>query len=232
MQRIFPLTVAVILALMPAAAMADFSPSALGQAFYRTMFGLEYAAHNGDATRVKRYTNTVRFYVDDRSGLNRGPAAKKFVASLPRTIRNFKGTLVNRPSAANFKVVLVRSRDFADVVAGELNADAIAMNAKCLVGVQTQGGRIVRSTAIIVADRDFLFRRCLVEEVLQGLGPMNDDDRLRHSVFNDSSRHARFTEFDQALMNIIYHPAIRPGMSREAAGRVLPRVLRDLGYDR
>ena len=119
-------------------------------------------------------------------------------------------------------MILVAARDFSAVVKSELKADAVAMNARCLVGVSTVGGRIERSTAIIVADDDFLFDRCLVEEVLQGLGPMNDDTSLTESVFNDESRHREFTDFDRAVMNVLYHPAIRPGMSGTEVHRALP----------
>ena len=76
------------------------------------------------------------------------------------------------------------------------------------------GKGIKRSAAVIVSDEgEFLFKRCLVEELLQGLGPMNDDEDLIHSVFNDSSRHSRFTVFDQIILNMLYDPRIKPGMS-------------------
>ena len=64
----------------------------------------------------------------------------------------------------------------------------------------------------------------MVEEVLQGLGPVNDDPTLKQSVFNDRSRHATFTNFDRHILNMLYHPLIRPGMSKEEASVVLPRV--------
>lgn len=204
----------------------------LTQAFVRTVFGLEYGAGHPDAYRVKRYTAPVRFFVADRSGLSRAPAARAFLNALPRQIAHFKSSVVPTPYAANFHIFLVRERDFADVVARELRADVRAMNARCLVGVTTEEGRIVSSTAVIVADDDAVFSRCLVEEVLQGLGPMNDHDSLVHSVFNDTSEHTGFTAFDRALMNLLYHPAVRPGMTGAEVHQVLPVALRDLSPPR
>ena len=65
---------------------------------------------------------------------------------------------------------------------------------------------------MIVADEgDFLFRRCMVEEVLQGLGPVNDDRTLSQSVFNDRSPHSTFTSFDRHLVNMLYDPRVAPG---------------------
>lgn len=209
----------------------DVDPERLTHAFFRTVFGLEYGAHV-DAHRVKRYTGPVLFHVADHTGGLREADARAFLETLPRRIANLDARVVEDAREANFRVVLVPEALFAHVVSSELKADALAMNARCLVGVSTLDGRIRRSTAVIVADDDFLFARCLVEEVLQGLGPMNDDESLAESVFNDTSRHAHFTAFDEALMNVLYHPLIRPGMSGSEAHRALPKVLHDLGYAR
>ena len=206
----------------------EIDPQALRQAFFKTVFGLEYGGH-ADAYRVKRYATDVRFFVDDRSDLHRKADAQRFLNRLPRRIVGLRAKVVDRRSRANFRVILVKERDFAAVVASELQADSLAMNARCLVGVTTTNGAIQHSTAVIVADDDYLFARCLVEEVLQGLGPMNDDDSLTESVFNDQSRHATFTKFDEALMNVLYHPAIRPGMTGIEAHLTLPQVFADLG---
>lgn len=201
----------------------------LVRGFFLTVFGLEYGVHV-DAYRVKRWTGEVRFHVTDLSGRAREGTARAFLSALPQRIEHLRSRVVDDPNAANFDVFFVRDVDFGAVVAKELKADAIAMGARCLVGVTTRNGRIERSTAVIVADDDYLFSRCLVEEVLQGLGPMNDDDRLPASVFNDTSRHTTLTEFDRALMNVLYHPLIRPGMTGSEVHQTLPAVLRDLGY--
>lgn len=234
MHKILTIVCIVAVALMAgrgaSSAGDEVDPQLLRQAFFKTVFGLEYGGH-ADAYRVKRFSSEVRFYVDDRSGLSRDHEARRFLQRLPQRIGHLRAAVVDRPSRSNFQVILVRERDFSTVVSRELQADSLAMNARCLVGVTTVNGRIQRSTAVIVADDDFLFARCLVEEVLQGLGPMNDDDSLADSVFNDQSRHATFTKFDQALMNVLYHPMIRPGMTDTEAQSTLPYVFADLGLD-
>ncbi|HEX2257642.1 MAG TPA: DUF2927 domain-containing protein, partial [Afifellaceae bacterium] len=75
---------------------------------------------------------------------------------------------------------------------------------------------------------EFLFQRCLVEEVLQGLGPVNDSPALADSVFNDNSRHSRFTAHDRFLLNMLYHRRIRAGMTAAEVAGVLPEVIRDV----
>lgn len=236
MKRTLIAMLALFLTLTPSLAIAPPAPPKvdgreLARGFFLAVFGLEYG-HHVDAQKVKRYTAPVRFHVTDLSGTGREGEARAFLASLPSRIGNFRAAVVSDINRANFEVFLVRSVDFRAVVEKELRADAIAMGARCLVGVTTVNGRIERSTAVIVADDDYLFPRCLVEEVLQGLGPMNDDDRLVHSVFNDSSHFTSFTDFDRALMNVLYHPMIRPGMTGSEVQATLPAVLHDLGYDR
>ena len=201
----------------------------ISRGFFDTVFGLEYGTHI-DAHRVKRFATPVRFHVADLSGRSRLPAARAFLNSLPQRIDNFSSTQVDRVRDANFRVIIVRADDFATVVSRELRADAVAMNARCLVGVTTDRGRIKSSVAVIIGDDDYLFSRCLVEEVLQGLGPMNDNPTLAESVFNDTSQHTTFTAFDEAILNVLYHPSIHPGMTGSEAHRALPRALAELGY--
>lgn len=93
--------------------------------------------------------------------------------------------------------------------------------------VVSDSSGISQSAAVIVSDEgDFLFRRCMVEEILQGLGPMNDDSSLSHSVFNDKSRHSRFTSFDRMLLNMLYDPRIKPGMRPDEVRPMLPSIVR------
>lgn len=215
-----------------AATAVEHRPERLVRAFFSVVFGLEYGGAHADAQRVKKYAGQVRFHVTDLSSSGRAGEAEAFLRTLPRRIRNLRAGLVRDPAEANFRVILVDRSRFPSIVRKVLEADVLAMGAQCIVGVETRRGRILASTAVIVADDDYLFSRCLVEEVLQGLGPMNDSRDLVESVFNDASRHATFTAFDEALLNMLYHPAIRPGMTGTEVQRTLPAVLGDLGLHR
>lgn len=225
-------SLAGLLAAVPVAnaATAPAPGEVLARAFFRVVFGLEYSTAQTDAQRVKKYVEPVRFHVTNLSSRDRRAATTRFLVDLPNRIGHLRTRIVRREADANFRVLLVDRSDFSRVVETQLRADAVAMGARCLVGVTTREGRILASTAVIVADDDYLFHRCLVEEVLQGLGPMNDSSELPESVFNDTSRHAEFTAFDQALLNMLYHPAIRPGMTGGEVQQTLPRVLYELGY--
>ncbi len=207
----------------------SYSDAQLIDAFGRTVFGGEYAGWNSRA--VKKFTGPVRFYVEDRSGLGRRAEAERFIRTLPQAIAGIKVSVVDDPRRANFRILIIRRSDYRQVVAKEVFGRPRSDFApgKCLVRLVTGARGIVRSDAVLVADEgEFLFRRCLVEETLQGLGPVNDDENLADSVFNDASRRSNFTSHDRHILNMLYDPRIRPGMSRADAEAVLPAVARDV----
>ena len=224
------LLVAVAL-LLPATPGRALSDAALIDGFGRTIFGSEFPTWGVQSYRVKKYTRPVRFYIDDRSAAGRRAEVVRFLRSLPQQIRGLDATIVEKAGQANFRVFILDRANYRDVVANEVYRGASSGFApgKCLVRVISGRTGIERSDAVIVADDgEFLFKRCLVEEILQGLGPVNDDATLAASVFNDSSRHSSFTKFDRMLLNMLYHPRIRHGMRPREAEAVLPAVLADI----
>ncbi|HWT30011.1 MAG TPA: DUF2927 domain-containing protein [Propylenella sp.] len=205
--------------------------AALIDGFARTIFGSEFPTFGGQAHRVKKFTRPVRFYIDDRSRDRRGGQVLAFIRSLPRQISGLQASVVSDPRQANFRVFVIDRIDYRRIVMKEVYGGLSSGFApgKCLVRVTSGRNGIERSDAVIVADEgDFLFKRCLVEEILQGLGPINDDVDLPESVFNDTSRHSSFTHFDRMLLNMLYHPRIRHGMRKDAAEALLPTVLADI----
>ncbi len=198
--------------------------------FNKTVFGAEYQSNAVLANHVKKYTKPVLVYVNNRSKIDRRAAVAAFVDSLPSHIRNLQVRRVSNPKAANFTVHVVDQKEYLSFTRSIVGwRHAFAVGGDCLVRVASASGPIERSDVIIVSDRgETLFRRCLIEETLQGLGPVNDNDALKDSVFNDRSKHARFMKFDRMILNMLYDPRVRPGMTETQAGEVLPSVAKDV----
>jgi hypothetical protein len=71
-----------------------------------------------------------------------------------------------------------------------------------------------RAFAVVRAEHPDLLRlSCLHEEIAQGLGLPNDSPRARPSIFNDDEEFALLTRMDEQLLQILYNPALRPGMT-------------------
>ncbi|MET1413893.1 DUF2927 domain-containing protein [Roseibium sp. HPY-6] len=211
------------------AANDSFSTEELLKGFEKTVFGLEYRSWSWRPYLVKKFTQPVTFYVHNLSRRDRTRVVHRFVREIDRRIGGLKTGITNDPSAANFEVYVVDRAQYVSVVQRDIYKNERAkVPGRCLVRVVSGREGIKRSSAVIVSDEgEFLFKRCLVEEILQGLGPMNDNQDLTHSVFNDASRHSRFTVFDQIILNMLYDPRIRPGMSKKQTEPLLPLVARD-----
>jgi len=212
-----------------AQAVNTFTTEELLQGFEKTVFGLEYRAWSWRPYMVKKYTKPVRFFVHNHARKERRPVVGRFIREVRRKVRGLDVQMVNAPQNANFEIHVVDRHQYGDVIRKEIYKDPKAdAPGRCLVRVVSGKDGIKRSAAVIVSDEgEFLFRRCLVEEILQGLGPMNDDQALTHSVFNDASRHSRFTVFDQVILNMLYDRRVRPGMSFQQLKAILPIVARD-----
>jgi hypothetical protein len=77
----------------------------------------------------------------------------------------------------------------------------------------------------VVDAGDFIFYDCVYEELLQALGPINDDDSVPWTMFNDKVQKGFFDIYDQYILNLLYHPRVRPGMAAPQLRELLPNIL-------
>ncbi len=223
---LFSAGVAIFAVAAPSLAFTDVQ---LANGFRKTVFGAEYSSFGWQSNMVKKYTKPVRVYIDNRSKIDRRAQVRRFVRSLPRSIRGLDIAIVSSPAKANYRIYIVDKAQYKETVRKDIyGRGAMRVPGRCLVRVVSSPSGIKHSDAVIVADDgNFLFKRCLVEEVLQGLGPVNDNPGLIHSVFNDTSRHISFTSYDRYILNMLYNPKIKAGMSKREVQSVLPSVIRD-----
>lgn len=220
------LTVALFTA-SPAKAASDYQ---IIDGFNKTVFGAEYSPFGIQTKYIRKFRGTVRFQIKNRSSLNRTRRVRSFISSLNHQIRGLKTVIVSSREKANFTVYIVDRKDYASTVQKSIYRNERAKApGKCFVrSVFTTNG-IVRSDAIIVSDEgESLFRRCMVEEILQGLGPLNEHTSLRESMFNDRSRHTSFTKFDRYILNMLYDPRLKVGMPMSKVQPLLPNILGDI----
>lgn len=217
----------VALAAMPATAapLKGFSDQDLALGFYATVFGLEHGS--AGAGMVKKFESPVRFEIASHSLIDRERDVADFIRQLPRTIRGLDARLAKGNEEANFKVIVVDRDSYVQRARLDAFSNAFArVPGNCMVKVDFTATGIRRATAVIVSDDgETLFRRCMVEEILQGLGPMNDDTRLRHSVFNDRSPHVRFMPFDRAIVTMLYDPRVRHGATKAELTALMPALI-------
>lgn len=194
----------------------------LAHGFLGTVFGSEMSSAGRGI--VKKFDGPVRFEVVNRAVVDHSRDVAGFVGQLPRKIAGLDARLAVPGEQANFRVVVVDPGAYVQEARAQgLGGLFKPVHGLCNVRITFSDGAIRQATAVIVANERFA--RCLVEEILQGLGPINDDERLVHSVFNDRSGHSRLTAFDRAIVTMLYDPRLSHGMTKTEAMAILPDLI-------
>jgi hypothetical protein len=214
-----------------AAERRDFSDAEIADGFFKVTFGAEFHVTSG-VDRIRKYQGPVRVYVDSLAQPDRSAQVAAVVADIGNRIRDLDIAITERRAEAQIVVSLVRDRDLARMIRTFYGIDRArriqsSLEPQCLAGFRKdESSRILRSDVLIVADAgDFVFYDCIYEELLQSLGPINDDTTVPWTMFNDDVHMGFFDLYDQYLLNILYDRRIRPGMTRAEVEALLPEVL-------
>ncbi|GLS88856.1 hypothetical protein GCM10010873_38300 [Cypionkella aquatica] len=108
---------------------------------------------------------------------------------------------------------------------------AMQRSTYCIVYAQSSGasGNYTGAFAVIRAEHPDLLRlSCLHEEIAQGLGLPNDSPQARPSIFNDDEEFALLTTQDEKMLQMLYNPALRPGMTESEARPIVETLARRL----
>lgn len=217
-----------------AAERTTFTDAEIIDGFYRIVFGAEFHV-SGSVDRIRKYEKPVRVHVDSRAKPDRRKEVAEVVDDIRSKIRHLDIAMADSRKEANVTVTLVRDRDIEKTIRqfyGREQAARIvkSLEPQCLSGFRKDElFRIEHSDVIVVVDAgEFIFRDCIYEELLQALGPINDDDDLPWTMFNDDVQMGFFGIYDQYLLNILYDPRIRAGMTKEQVKALLPQILPDV----
>src|SRR5204863_4731531 len=188
----------------------------------------------GHVDRIRKYETPVRVYADGARADRKAQLAK-IVADIASRVQHLDIAMTDSNEAANVMVKLVRDRDLYRTIAtfyGGERAKEIksSLDPQCLSGFRkNERFEIERSDVILTVDNgDFVFLDCAYEELLQSLGPINDTTSVPWSMFNDNVSMGYFDVYDQYLLNLLYDPRIKAGMTVQEAKAVLPEVLADV----
>jgi len=214
------------LLILPAHALSD---EEIKRGFNLTVFGSEISPLGFQAQYIHKFNGEVKFRIHNLSSKNRMRAIKRFINSLEKQIAGLKVRIIGEGEKANFNIYVANRSNYVQTVREKVDRRKTAkVPGKCLVKSKFTRSGMIHSDAVIVSDEgEALFKRCLIEEILQGLGPLNDNSSLSKSVFNDDSKHTRFTDFDRLILNMLYDERIKNGASLRSVSKVLDAVLVD-----
>jgi hypothetical protein len=214
-----------------AAERTDFTNEEIRDGFFKIAFGAELQL-DAPAERVRKFDEPVRIFVVSASGLDRRAEIAAIVDDIRSHVNHLDVAVTNDRREANFLIRLVPERKVDRTIRalyGNDRAQKIqqSLNPVCLSGIgKDERFRIRRAEVILPVDAgDFTFYDCAYEELLQALGAINDDRSVPWTMFNDEVQMGFFDIYDQYLINILYDPRIRPGMTKDEVNALLPEVL-------
>jgi hypothetical protein len=219
------------ISLRRAAERTTFSNDEIKDGFFKTAFHAELQ-FDRPAERIRKFDQPVRVLVINRGSADRGAVIATIVADIRSHVAHLDLAMAADRNGANLVVTLVPESDFARTLRsryGEREAQQIqrSLHPQCLSGIgKDRYYRIRRAEVILPVDADeFQFYDCAYEELLQALGIINDDSSVPWTMFNDDVQMGFFDIYDQYLLNILYDPRVRPGMTKAEVEKLLPDVL-------
>jgi hypothetical protein len=210
-----------------------FTDGEIIDGFLKTAFGAEYHLA-GRVDRIRKYQVPVRVLADGNRSDRKAQLAK-IVTDIALRVQHLDIAMAEGGEEANVIVKLVRDRDLHRTLTtfyGQERAREIrgSLDPQCLSGFRkNEKFEIERSDVILTVDNgDFIFLDCAYEELLQSLGPINDTTSVPWTMFNDNVSMGYFGIYDQYILNLLYDPRVKAGMTVTEVKEVLPAVLADV----
>lgn len=210
----------------------SFTDAEIIDGFLKTAFGAEYHLA-GRVDRIRKYELPVRVFAEGRA--DRKAQIAKVVTDIALRVQHLDIAMADSGDDANVNVKLVRDRDLHRTITTFYGSDRAkeirsSLDPQCLSGFRkNEAFEIEHSDVILTVDNgDFIFLDCAYEELLQSLGPINDTSSVPWTMFNDDVQMGYFDVFDQYILNILYDPRIKAGMTVQDVDKVMPQVLADV----
>ncbi|SHL80489.1 Protein of unknown function [Bradyrhizobium lablabi] len=209
----------------------DFTNDEIRDGFFKIAFNAELQI-GAPAERVRKFDEPVRIFVVSKGLPDRRSEIAAIVDDIRARVNHLDVAVTNDREAANFTVTLVAEHDLRRTIrarygSGKASRIQKSLSPECLSGIgKDKLYRIRRAEVILPVDAgEFVFYDCAYEELLQALGAINDDRSVPWTMFNDEVQMGFFDVYDQYLLNILYDPRVRAGMTKDDVNAILPEVL-------
>jgi hypothetical protein len=209
----------------------SFTNEEIIDGFYKIAFGAELQLDQ-PVERIRKFDGPVRVFVINQGGRDRLKRIAAVVGDIRARVNHLDIAMTEDRRAANLIVRLVPKRNFKQTLNSLYGPERSrqiqqSLNPQCLSGIGKDASyRIQRAEVLLPVDADeFAFSDCAYEELLQALGPINDDASVPWTMFNDEVQMGFFDIYDQYLLNILYDPRVRPGMTKKGVAELTPEVM-------
>lgn len=226
-----------------------FTNTMLARNFEQIAFFNEYDSNfsgRGGASPLRRWSAPVRMEVIFGEGVP--PSQRKSdtasVTDYAARLARVTGHPVSVGGRPNFIVIIAGEDDRGEALAAAakrmpgISQASLAplINLRndtyCVVAAYAGGAgdnTYTAALAVIRAENPSLLRlSCIHEELAQGMGLANDSPAARPSIFNDDDEFALLTRHDELLLQMLYDPRLRVGMTADEARPTVQKIAAEL----
>jgi hypothetical protein len=218
----------------PSSHAATFRESDLRHGFFRLAFGSDMQTFNEPTPRLHKFDRPVGVFISADPPDN--PAAKVYrwaINDFIRQMPELHARIIDETDAPDILVRLVPPEKFKEVLIASLG-EALARpfirltNPRCTTRLRIRDdGVILRADIFIPASHDLGdILDCAYHESLHAFGLMNHANDLRWTSLNQTRRASMLTGYDRALLQILYDPRLKAGMTTDDVERLWPRVVK------
>lgn len=135
------------------------------------------------------------------------------------------------PQHANVRIFFTAEQEANQVVSREISPAAMRhmQQSICLGHIRyNHAAEITQATIVIPVQRAQSHGKlasCVIEELTQMLGLINDSEAVHPTVFNDTSHNDMLTGLDYLLLKLLYAPEIKTGMTASQAAPLVRKRL-------
>ncbi len=186
---------------------------------------------------VRKWVEPVRIYLDSRVGYThiQEELVAMHLADLVRYTGHDIATTTDSNSANTLLVFDTENnlRSLADTLVPEARlSDEFLNNSVCFATFYLNPDYSIKKSVIIIpVDRargKAKLPTCIVEELTQILGLVNDSDKVFPSIFNDKSIDQQLSHHDTQLLRLLYDPRVKAGMTREQVMPIIEELIKTL----
>lgn len=228
---------------------SNLSAEVLADNFMQIAMRSEYSLRGGGISRggqaapLRRWVEPVRLGV--RFGMSVHSAQQRADMSTVRQVARRLEVATGHPVAVtanspNFHVLVVSDAERAGLA--PLLRELVPGLSRAAVNAITGMGRNTFCMVVAVPNRDLsqgydqaiaivraehparMRQSCIEEELAQGMGLANDSPGAWPSIFNDDEEFGVLTRHDELLLQMLYHPALHPGMVPHQVAPILPAL--------
>lgn len=211
----------------------------IADSFEKIALRREYST-NAKQNMIRKWLRPIRVYVQSTVGDSN--LQKEMVGVQINHLASITGHrigFVNSIDSANLILVFTLKKNIKNSMKslGLYNngSDAILQEAACLGTITAaNNGEILNAAIHIPVDStrySGVFLNCIVEEITQVMGLLNDSAEVFPSIFNDQSVDGYLSGLDYLLLKLLYHPKIRAGMKEDQVRIIVTGLLSELGAD-